>query len=621
MKKTNLNIKNLRNNKGIALISILIAVAFISIIGSALLYITYSNFQMKVMNNRSKTNYYETDGELVNATAALRSYCDNPTKADTVVTVDPNDSNKYVYNVINAMHYAGIDNGVDGNPADLTWHDPVTGDEYHINPSGVAERTENGNLTTYVLKDFSVSQKSKNDGRGSYYNKVKTDVELKILKQTSGGSSSQGLGECSVIADSLVTVDDGYGNGQNTAFSFLTLFGDSYFSYYYHGEGATAQPSDFKTFDGAGTYTQPGEYKNASKSKSKEAFYIAGNTKVNFEGNFMAVYGDLVLDKNSVLNITKGNLTVYGDIYLLQNSTLICNGTIYQPSDILPGRTERCGFKKSAGAGPGTMCDDAYLKSHLYYPAGQGKSAPYKAQEVSKDSFKSICTLMNLNDTNADNDGISKKIVKSISYDNGGTPVTIEHPLDSIVNNPVKIKTSSGEVSTISTDYYGQKCGVAFVVAGAQVGNIDEWANYILFVTGANDTTRRFDLKGSSIKTTVVSASPIYINVQAGVYFSKMGSDVYDYLTIGKDETNNPYYKADVHKWDVGLSYGYQKPDGSWVNFNPNWGQNYYGAKDFLDDQTNTHIQNLFSYGINGGGGVDTYINSVSFKGYVKDVE
>ena len=49
--------------------------------------------------------------------------------------------------------------------------------------------------------------------------------------------------------------------------------------------------------------------------------------------------------------------------------------------------------------------------------------------------------------------------------------------------------------------------------------------------------------------------------------------------------------------------------------------KNHFSAGDFLQSDANPKIQNLFAYGINGGSGVPTYINSVSFKGYVKDAD
>ena len=61
------------NNKGAALISIMIAVAFISILASAFLYMSYNNFTMKVTNYESKQNFYDTEQHMMNLSAKLRS--------------------------------------------------------------------------------------------------------------------------------------------------------------------------------------------------------------------------------------------------------------------------------------------------------------------------------------------------------------------------------------------------------------------------------------------------------------------------------------------------------------------------------------------------------------------
>lgn len=620
MKRTTSNmLKKCNDNRGIAMISILIAVAFISIIGSTLLYITYTNFQMKVMNNQSKENFYETDGELVRATAALRDYSSDNTKAlsmlPTPVTVDANGDGTYRYDLTTALQFEGFDTSNTGTNANgdtvVVYNDPVTGDEYQIIATGNATlQGKAGNPTVYTIHDFTVAQKSKNDGKrsGEYFNKVQTDIEIKVLKQTAGGSKGKGLGECSMLSDSTISVNSSWNN-----FSFLTLFGDAYYSSYYCGENGNT----FGTFPGvggSGTYSMPGEYNNPSKQKSKPALHLQRFAKINFEADYMAVYGDLVLDGNSCLNISKGNLTVYGDIYLLGNSTLICGGTIYQPSAILPGRTEKPCFR----SGRDQVATTEYLKKHLYYPGGNLSSAPYIAQEVQDSSYTSICTLMALDDADSKNDGITKQIAVDVDYHDSTAGDKKVDILNNVSNIPAG--TTNGK---INASYYGKNCGVAFANAGAQVGNIDEYENYILFITNGdnakNDPNNGWlRLNGSSVRTTLVSSSPINLDVQQGVYFSKMGSDIYDYLTIKKTDVDNPYYKESIHKFELGFS-GKSK-DGTNINSNMN-NNNYYSAGDFLKDDTNPKIINLFTKGINGGSGVDTYINSVSFKGYIKDAD
>ena len=68
MRKLNLR----KNNRGIALISIMIAVSFITVIAAALLVITYTNFRMKVQNLNTKENFYETDGQLTKISTLFR---------------------------------------------------------------------------------------------------------------------------------------------------------------------------------------------------------------------------------------------------------------------------------------------------------------------------------------------------------------------------------------------------------------------------------------------------------------------------------------------------------------------------------------------------------------------
>ncbi|MBR3040937.1 MAG: hypothetical protein IKI20_09880 [Lachnospiraceae bacterium] len=560
--------KNLNNNKGIALISILIAVAFLTIIGSALLYITYSNFQMKVMNLNSKENFYETDGELVNVTAAVRTYCENPTKADSLVVSDGGGG--YVYDITNALTLAGIDTSG-------TYY--VDGDRFELSKTGIATKDVNGSITTYTFKDFAVKQTS-DEG---YVNKVKTDLKVKILQQTTAGPKKKGLGECSMLFDSTLSCSS---NGQ---FSFLSLYGDTYYSSYTYGSNGNT----FGTFPGVageGTYTFPGKYTNGSDSAP--ALLLTNNAKINFNSDYMAVYGDLVLKDKTCLYITTGDLTVYGDIYLLGDSQLVCGGHIYQPSSPLPGRTTQpCVY--SAVNTPATAAD---IKKHVYYP-NNTKLAPYIGDEVTDDSFKAFATLLNLNDNDKTNDGISKKIIKEVTYktQNYGTKTNF---------NIFKDYASDQEIR-VTADYYGTPCGICFL--RQDVMNSD-YKNYLVFVAHTDSNAKTTRIVQANLGSTFVSNTPLVLDVQHGCYITKMGSDIYDYLTQPTNGT--PYYDANIHNFKMNAGGNLESGD-----------MNHYSAKDFLQDDTNTHVSNMFSYGTNGGSGTPTYINSITFEGYVKDAD
>ena len=54
----------LRTNKGSAIVTVLVAVAFVSILGTVLLFMTYTGFQMKVTERESKENFYDAEAAM-----------------------------------------------------------------------------------------------------------------------------------------------------------------------------------------------------------------------------------------------------------------------------------------------------------------------------------------------------------------------------------------------------------------------------------------------------------------------------------------------------------------------------------------------------------------------------
>ena len=627
-RKTDVNSSHKSDNRGIALITIVIAVAFISIIGTALLYISYTNFQMKVMNLGSKQNYYEADGELLNYSNAIRNIADKPASVEALITDDG--TNKTI-NLSSALDMIGATGGVK----------TVDGDTYTYTTSATVKQGGGGSVTTYTIEDISVKQVSDK----GYVNKVKTNLEIQILKQTKAKKGRKGVGECSMISDAAMTMCSAGGGGGGsdydwdgfwaywgahgaevgwnqdaahaawdymfqggggggstpsysaTQFDFMTMFGDAYYSSYYYGSDGHS----FGQFNGTGTYTMPAQYGVADP-----ALHLANQAKLNFESDYMAVYGDLVLSDKSVLYISKGSLTVYGDIYVLGNAALICNGSIYQPESILPGRTKACGVYSDSGEITPTSSD---WKKHVYYTGS--------IEKVTDDSFNSFCELLLLNDNDADNDGITKQISVDLNYwDKDNKRMTKIDVLNTVDNVPDG--TTDGK---INTSYYGIDCGIAFAEAGAQVGNVDAYQNYILFVTDGNSGSE-LQVRGSSVNTTLISSSPIKLDINSGVYYSKMGSEIYDYLTVKSDDEDNAYYDEDIHK--VYLGFSGKDNDGNGVNSGgspSDKDKNRFSAGDMLADDANPKIINLFTAGVNGGSTIPTYINSISFNSYVKDVD
>ena len=613
-RKKDMNPVHKSDNRGIALITIIIAVAFVSVIGSALLYISYTNFQMKVLNLGSKQNYYEADGELLNFSNAIRNIADKPASVDTLIVDD-------TINLSNALDMIGATGGMK----------VVDGDTYTYTTTAPVVKAVNGSVTTYTIQDISVKQVSDK----GYVNKVKANLEVQILQQTKAKKGKKGVGECSMITDAAMTmVSAGGGEPQYdydafnadwpwsrwsveygdynscweaqkgnyiktnaTQFDFMTMFGDAYYSSYYHGSDGNT----FGTFNGTGTYTMPGQY-----GVSEPALHLANQAKLNFESDYMAIYGDLVLSDKSVLYISKGSLTVYGDIYVLGSAALICNGSIYQPEHILPGRTKECGVYSDSGEITPASSD---WKKHVFFGG--------TIEKVTDASFESFCTLLALDDADPDNDGITKQISVDLNYwDKDRKKMTEIDVLNTVDNVPDG--TTDGK---INSSYYGIDCGIAFAEAGAQVGNVDAYQNYILFITDGNSGSQ-LEVRGSSVNTTLISSSPIKLDINSGIYYSKMGSEIYDFLTVKSDDEDNAYYDEDIHK--VYLGFSGKDNAGNSVNSggeDSDKEKNRFSAGDMLADDANPKIINLFTAGVNGGSTIPTYINSVSFNAYVKDAD
>ena len=575
-----------RNNKGVALVTVVIAVAFISIIGTALLSIAYTNFQMKVLNLNSKQNFYETDGELVKITAGIRNSVEKPDDLDDLLS-----SKSFVQDLTDPNLYTAPASAVKLNGANgildksglwdvtnncIASHDNEDTFEYTV---GGATKYTSGSITTYTINDLKVKQISKD---GGYTNTVQTDLQIKVLEQTGGASASGGLGNCSMLMDSNMEVTA-------TDVSFVSFMGNTYCAKY---EDST------DSFAGSGTYTVPGKWDGTFDSMTDYstwpfttvyvpkpngvALNLTQNAKVNVEGENLVVYGDIVLANNSCLYVSSGKLKVFGDIYILDNATLICGGEIYMPESDLPGRSGKpCCIKSAYGTAPASA---DYLKKHVIY---SGDIEP-----ISDADYKEFCDLLQLSDADLENDGIVAKISKKVKLPN---------------NKEVTIFDSTNNSDKISSDFYGVDCGIAVMMPG-NVGNLDQYTNYLVFVTDHGDPDgTSFNMNATNVHSTFVSRSSIYLNTQNGIYYTKMGPELYDYLTI--DDPDNKYYDPALHNFSLWLDT--TKGQGTVADLS---------ISDLLEDKTNKWINDLFNVG-SGDMDVKSYINSATFHNYVKDAD
>ena len=591
------------NNRGVAMISIIIAVAFVSIIGSALLYVTYTNFQMKVANLRSKENFYETDGQLTQVTTNLRYNVmnggDPKSKLQTItgVTFDTTTGVGGSYNIDGLVSYVSAIPSGQMTVSD----DKKTATGYITNPTdsskkdkfeysgGTAEivkiKKEDGTLemptnpVTYRLHDFTIKQTNA-DG---YVNTVKTDIDIQVLTISGSSATEGGVGSFSVLMDAPISAN-------SSSFNVLNMYGNGFVS---KCENATAQWS----FDSNNDYTPPGK-KGAGKTAGNAALFMGFESKMNIIGDYLIVYGDLVLTGQSCLYINKGNLTVYGDIYLYDDATIICSGNIYQVKDEpLPGRgTNKSDIyidDKALSSGAVTVDD---LKKHLY---------PYGlvSQTIPPSNFKKFAQTLAYNDNDLTNDGVLNQIL---------APNTVVSSTNSNYNKKITEISNMNNVQTNFSEatFYDEKVKVE--IFGKNDQNINGQYNgatkRLVFLLGNNTK-----IQESNTSCTFISKSGLQFQEAHSATLTKMGSEEFDFLLIKSNDTHNVNYQNEVHKLqnsDMGFS-----------------GSDYFSPGDFFvsteSKNPNKVVNDMLSCG-NGsdgdGGAVETtYESSLSFANYMKD--
>lgn len=578
MKKRDYRKNYLSNNKGAALVSVMIAVAFVTILASALLYITYSNYQMKILNLKSKNNFYETNGELTKVTASFRDTvigASNPVSELEGFCYDDGGVKKYdvkkiVANAYKGTAYDGQVAGAGGVLATLTKHDydpnknVTTTDHFgYSSMNNIVEIIDTGDpsIKKYVLHDFEVAQVNSEE----YKNEVKTDIILTV-QELAGGKSAGGVGEFSMLLDSTLDVT-------SSDFGCVTLYGNSYLSSY---GGVTTSPlsTDY--------YIAP---KVAAANGSGAALVLSNESKMNILGEYMVVYGDVVLKDNSCLFVGDSSLTVYGDIYLEGNATLVCSGDIFMVDSVLPGR----------GA-----VSDIYVrnsskmnKDDHVFPAGKTVS------RLNWEAFNNFCSTLDLKNATASNlDPANCGLINKIStpvehYGTGNTTLDLSTwPSGRYIDGGDKNFT-----------YYGKPVGVGFNNQDTINGN---YKNFLVF-----NFKEGVKIRESNINTTIVSKFPLKLDQKHDIMLTKIGGEAFNFLTINSTDTTNPLYKDQIHHFQATVK-------GTGIGGES---RGYLSAGDLFDDNCNATVNQMLNNATGGAGGAATFNSALQFENFSKDYE
>lgn len=486
-----MNKKLLKDNRGAALLSVMIAVAFIAILASALLYMSYSNYQMKVVNYESKVNFYDTEKDMTALSTNVRNAVAEAQK--------PVDKLKEVV----GYHESNI-GGVTYtryNPASLaelvypTGTTPANNDNFTFTSDGDTVRfstAAGANENNYVVEDEGGNQKKitlkkvvieHKDAESGYVNKITTDMVFRV-KESPATLDPGGVGEFSVLMDSSIST--GVNDGKPTR---LTWYGNA--------------------FIGPGTYTA----ESSTDPGKVTAMTLCGNSYFTQKGDYMVVYGSIKLEDQAVMCISGGNLTVYGNIYIEDTAALLINGgTLYFPN-------------LTNGSWAGTYANTPYGIKKADTATVLPADATTKAVILDKDdpnatNFNALKTQLGLDSATVD-DGILPQVFEKTALER--LKIT-----NSATNTNQKLK------------YYGVDYGIR--IHWEDQLNNGIWANHLIINTYQSGTTLQ---DGATLHATVLSVTPLKFQNQKNIILTQLGSDVFNALV---DDNGGEYYSDATHK-------------------------------------------------------------------------
>lgn len=537
--------KWLENNRGAALVSVMIAVAFIAILASTLLYMAYSNYQMKVINYESKVNFYGTEHDMTELSTTIRNdvmKASNPLgQLKTMVgfvALDPANqkSGRYDPSSLARLVYSSLPAGetsfnIDGNRnyntsgrVKVTFDTAITTPtvpNFTIVPDpgldGILGTTDDDNGITQLvtLEDVIIKQENLDTG---YVNKIQTDIVYRIKESPQSGDS--GVGDFSMIMDSpLDTVTTGPAR--------VTMYGSIML-----GSGEYKVQTDTRTEEQGKLEGVAYAYVPSSNG-TKPALHLKGETIFTLVGDHIIIMGDIVLEDNAILNVVSGRMTVCGDIYVLEKSCFMCTGDVLFPYGCKPNDAT-----KTYGT---TVINPGLRDSVTNDLLDNGKTdnilVTGDVDQLSKDNYKGLLTSLGLTDNDSTNDGVLDKLFLSTPAD-----------ADGVVLSDYKDITGTKVLKTDGEEYAGIKYKVVLDSNDGQAINAsDVTATLALYM----DAGSKFN-DGSNLNTTFISLHDFKFSNDKAYLFSQIGNSAFNLML--EEEIKKPTSDAKIKVGDMFVS-------------------------------------------------------------------
>lgn len=563
------------NNKGAALVSVMIAVTFLAIVSTTLLLISLNNYQMKVVNSQSKSNFYETEQRLNVVTAQVRDKLKGSS-----------DVNSEVGNLVNGgtgVDYSGTSFPYKGAKiAELAFPGKTVGNEggkafvqdgndrFYFNDGTVTvtQMTNGKKITIDNLTIKQVSNKVNSSSDGEFENTIKTDINY-FIEIASGGGASGGVGSCAFLLDSTIRID------ASDKITRLNITGNTIMGEYKPGSGSytttflngaeLSTPQSLTAFSVPSMMAKTKSGDTVSKvtmtedNYKKAIIYLNSTSFMNFNSDNNIILGDIYLKDKSVLNILDGSMTVYGDIFVADSAAFICNGKL----------------KLGYNSGIYRVKDSAGNVEKVTTSSKDKNIIFTSLQNLDQKNYDKLADHLKLFDNNYTNDGVVANILAKAGSHNK----YCYQAADAFQTKTNKLCTFEGR------DYY----------ATYPAGDLNQdYANELIFV---NDKVNNGYVKVVSNvpNSTIISRKPVYAYDTNNICVSRMGDQAFN--KILSDPSYKIKFKAD------GYNNEEQVP-----------------IKNFFDPNCNAFVTTVFSLGSGDSGSTPTPTKTaISYSEWIKE--
>lgn len=522
------------NNKGAALVSVMIAITFISIVATTLLVITLNNYQMKVVNSQSKSNFYETEQRINVVTAQVRNKIVGSTNVAQSVgsALNSNTSQDYSGTTFNFPYnkekvaelafpdISTLQTGTDGDGYYVkVFEDPSNPsspfDKFYFKDGTVSvEAKTNGKQIT--IKDLTIKQVS-SDKSGGYENTIKTDVDFYIEIATSGGGSGGGIGSCAFLLDNTIQIDGGpYENGHssrlniagNTIMGKYVLKNAAYNSWY--DASGNEQASEISLTNHSEPVSISKTYNSttgkvekvniADANVNNAIIYLNSSSYMVFTSDYNVILGDVYLKDKSVLTIIDGSFTVYGDIFVETGSAFICDGNLS-----LGYNSNIYSVNPSSSGNNCTLITSSNKSKNIILPS--------TINNLDKKNYDKMASHLKLLDGDGSNDGILPNILRKAQY-------TVAPSSGSVTGGRYCYESynSGGKES-------GTLCtfdGIEYKAAIPQGDLNGDYKNELLLIS-ENLNNPELKMTQNTPNCTIISIKPVYAYDTQNICVSRMG--------------------------------------------------------------------------------------------------